>query len=279
MKTWHSIPAFAAYAAAAPPALPAVGSAIFVVPSSFAREIAAETPGAAAAHHVGVYVPRDNDVSTNFKQLKFSIQAAKFDVAARLFETGALRTEMRAQGGRLPAGLEESTRRAINSADARGAERCLMLFFAALARDLALDADRRLADASESAEARMAAARKFLEAMWRYYNLVDFAVTQYDGKTGVAVRLAFDEADGYTRDPAAVTALPTNASCALTAAVVAPPTPSFSASAAGNIDADASLDQWSISSDSRVFTSSATCTADINNPSGEPTNHFNDVNL
>jgi hypothetical protein len=163
-------------------------------------------PGAAAAHHVGVYVPRDNDVSTNFKQLKFSIQAAKFDVAARLFETGALRTEMRAQAGRLPAGLEESTRRAIKSADARGAERCLMLFFAALARDLALDADRRLVDASESAEARVAAARKFLEAMWRYYNLVDFAVTQYDGKTGVAVRLAFDEAEGYTRDPAAVTA-------------------------------------------------------------------------
>jgi type IV pilus assembly protein PilA len=97
--------------------------------------------------------------------------------------------------------------------------------------------------------------------------------TQAATYTGVGV-----DVFKYT-STAAVTALPTNASCALTAAVVAPPTPSFSASAAGNIDADASLDQWSISSDSRTFTSSATCTADINNPSGEPTNHFNDVNL
>ena len=46
MKTWHSMPAFAAYAAAAPPALPAVGSAIFVWPSSFAFETAAERPRA-----------------------------------------------------------------------------------------------------------------------------------------------------------------------------------------------------------------------------------------
>ena len=27
----------------------------------------------AAGHHVGAYVPRDNEVSANFKQLKFSI--------------------------------------------------------------------------------------------------------------------------------------------------------------------------------------------------------------
>ena len=62
----------------------------------------------ATAHHVGAYVPRDNEISANFKQLKFSIQARKFDVAARLFETGVIRAEMRAQAGRLPPGLEET---------------------------------------------------------------------------------------------------------------------------------------------------------------------------
>ena len=46
----------------------------------------------------------------------------------------------------------------------------------------------------------MAAGKKFLEAIWRYYNLVDFAVTQYDSKAGVAVRLALDEAEGYAQD-------------------------------------------------------------------------------
>ena len=36
----------------------------------------------AAAHHVGSYVPRDNAVTTNFKQIKFSVQAKRFDVAS-----------------------------------------------------------------------------------------------------------------------------------------------------------------------------------------------------
>src|SRR5439155_690434 len=45
--------------------------------------------GPVPAHHVGTYVPRDNDVSANFKQLKFSLQARKFEVAGHLFETGA----------------------------------------------------------------------------------------------------------------------------------------------------------------------------------------------
>ena len=111
--------------------------------------------GPAAAHHVGAYVPRDNEVSANFKQIKFSIQARKFDVALRLFESGALRAEMRAQAGRLPAGLEETTRAALVAGDGPRAERGLMVFFAALIRDLALEADRRLADTREPAPARV----------------------------------------------------------------------------------------------------------------------------
>ena len=155
--------------------------------------------GPAAAHHVGTYVPSDNEISANFKQIKFSIQAGKFDVARRLFESGAVRTGMRAQAARLPAGLEEATRAALGAGDGLRAERCLMVFFAGLSRDLALEADRRLADTKEAAAVRVAAGQKFLEAIWRYYNLVDFAVSQYDPKASVAVRLAFDEAEGYAR--------------------------------------------------------------------------------
>jgi len=59
-------------------------------------------PGPVASHHVGVYVPRDNEVSANFKQLKFAIQAGKLDVAARLFEAGAVRAEMRARRAGCP---------------------------------------------------------------------------------------------------------------------------------------------------------------------------------
>ena len=155
--------------------------------------------GPAWAHHVGAYIPRDNEVSANFKQIKFAIQARKFDVALRLFDGGALRADMRAQAARLPAGLEEATGAALRASDGPRAERDLMIFFAALCRDLALEADRRLADTAEPAAGRVAAARKFIEAIWRYYNLVDFAVSQYDPKAAVAARLAFDEAEGYAQ--------------------------------------------------------------------------------
>jgi hypothetical protein len=161
----------------------------------------------AAAHHVGSYVPRDNAVTTNFKQVKFSVQAKKYDVALRLFDDGALRAEMRAHAAALPPGLEDGTRAALAAGDGPEVERRLMIFFAALARDLAIEADRQLARPDASAEARIATARKFLEAIWRYYNLVDFAVATRDNKASVAVRLAFDEAEAAVK-PAAGGAAP-----------------------------------------------------------------------
>ena len=54
---------------------------------------------------------------------------------------------------------------------------------------------------------RAATGRKFLEAIWRYYNLVDFAIAMRDNKTSVAVRLAFDEAETYAK-PVTVAAAP-----------------------------------------------------------------------
>jgi hypothetical protein len=157
----------------------------------------------AAGHHVGVWTARDNEVSANFKQIKFALQAGKFDVARQLYEAGALRRDLQAQAARLPAGLDASIRNALAAGDARAAERGLMVFFVALTRDLAREADRQLADPGASPETRLASSRKFLEAIWRYYNLVDFAVTQYDPKAATAVRLAFDEAEGYTKGAAA----------------------------------------------------------------------------
>src|SRR5439155_12949134 len=86
----------------------------------------------ALAHHVGSYTARDNEVSTNFKQIKFSLQAGKFDVALRLFEGGPLRKEMQTRAGRLPAGLESSTRAALRARDTKAAELDLALFVVAL---------------------------------------------------------------------------------------------------------------------------------------------------
>lgn len=163
----------------------------------------------AAAHHVGAYVPRDNAVTTNFKQVKFSVQAQKFDVALKLFDAGPLRAEMRTHAAALPPDLEEGTRAALAAGDGREVERRLMVFFAALSRDLALEADRQLARPGAAADAQIATGRKFLEAIWRYYNLVDFAVATRDNTASVAVRLAFDEAEAYVK-PAAGGAAPAN---------------------------------------------------------------------
>ena len=149
----------------------------------------------AAAHHTGVYTPKDNAITANFKQVKFSVQAGKFEVALRLYDEGPLRAEMRARAAALPAGLEARTRAALAARDTGEAERGFMLFFVALARDLALEADHRLADGAPAA----AVAPRFLEAIWRYYNLVDFAVGQRDARASVAMRLAYDDAEALAR--------------------------------------------------------------------------------
>jgi hypothetical protein len=177
---------------------------LVLVPAVLAALVA--LAGAAPAHHVGAYVPKDNAVTTNFKQVKFSVQAGKFDVAQRLFESGPLRAEMRAHAATLPSGLEDGTRTALAAGDGPEVERRLMIFFAALARDLALEADRQIARPDVTADARVATGKKFLEAIWRYYNLVDFAVATRDNKASVAVRLAFDEAETYVKPAPAGTA-------------------------------------------------------------------------
>lgn len=53
----------------------------------------------------------------------------------------------------------------------------------------------------------------------------------------------------------------------------------FAGTATGNIDADTTLDQWSIGSDDRVSATSSSSTqcAVGNNPGGEPCNDWNDV--
>ena len=177
-----------------PPTVLAVLAALVTISARFAAPC--------AAHHVGAYVARDNEVSANFKQIKFSMQAQKFAVALALYHDGALRRELRKRSAALPAGLDASIHEALKTGDERGAETGLMVFFAALVRDLALEADRQLADAHAPAAARVAGGGKILEAIWRYYNLVDFALSQRDPKAATAVRLAFEDAEAQTKAPA-----------------------------------------------------------------------------
>jgi hypothetical protein len=157
--------------------------------------LVALTAAPAAGHHTGVYTPKDNAITENFKQVKFSAQAGKFDVALRLYDAGPLRAEMRSRAATLPEGLEGRARAALVARDAAEAERALAIFFVALARDLAREADRQLAAGAAPATI----GPRFLEAIWRYYNLADFVVGQRDARASVAMRLAYDDAETLAR--------------------------------------------------------------------------------
>lgn len=156
----------------------------------------------AEAHHIGAWTPRDNAVSLNFKQIKFALQERKFDVALRLYETGDLRRELQARAGTLPAGLDEAIRTSLAAGDDSAAEQGLTVFFLRLVHELAIEAARQTAPGPTPAPARAAAARRFLEAIWRYYNLIDFDLTKRDPKAAAEVRLAFEEAEEAVKEGA-----------------------------------------------------------------------------
>jgi len=82
----------------------------------------------------------------------------------------------------------------------------------------------------------------------------------------------FAQGATYPTDPCSVTP-------GVTPASPNPPGPTFTATASGNIDADPVVDMWSISSETRTVSGGGNCTADTNNPGGEPANDQNDVNL
>jgi hypothetical protein len=159
--------------------------------------------GPAGAHHVGVYTARDNEVSQNFKQLKAALGARKHDVALQLFDNGAVRRAMGSDAARLPAGLEARTREALRAGDAAQAEALIVALVAALAREMAVEAAAQARVTGTPADARRTAATRFIEAIWRYWNLIDYAVSQREPKAAVAIRLAFDEVEGLAKTSAA----------------------------------------------------------------------------
>jgi type IV pilus assembly protein PilA len=117
----------------------------------------------------------------------------------------------------------------------------------------------------------------------RYAYFLDSATAALESRTGQTITpsntyngIAVDVFKyGTGNDVAAAPSV----GCSGTLGTAGTPATSFSAIAGGNVDADTVIDEWSISSDSRTFLPASNCTADAANPSGEPTNNYNDVNL
>lgn len=148
------------------------------------------------AHHVGVFIPKDDNITKNFKDIKFASQAGRFDVALKLFDDGIVHATMEKHEKSLPGGLEDGFRASLRAKDLPGVELRLTIFLAFLTKERVRDAMTRLQNPGLASELRREHARKLLDAAWRYYNLADFAISRQDPKASAALRMAFE--DAYT---------------------------------------------------------------------------------
>jgi hypothetical protein len=153
--------------------------------------------GPAGAHHVGAFTPKDDELTKNFKDIKYASQAGRFDVALKLFDAGAVHATMERFEADLPRGLEDGLRAALKADDLGGVESRLARFLAFLTRERVRTALARLRESRGSPADRRERARKLLDAAWRYYNLVDFAISKSDPKASVTVRMAFEDAQTF----------------------------------------------------------------------------------
>jgi hypothetical protein len=151
----------------------------------------------AAAHHVGVFVPKDDDVTKNFKDIKFAVEAGRFDLALRLFDDGVIHATMEKEEKRLPRALEDGLRAALRRKDVPAVEVRLAVFLVFMTRERLAFALERLRRADLVPERRREHARRVLDAAWRYYNLADFAVVSRDATISAALRLGFEDAYTY----------------------------------------------------------------------------------
>lgn len=151
----------------------------------------------AAAHHVGVFTPKDDDITKNFKEIKFASQAGRFDVALKLFDDGIVHATMEKSEKALPPGLEDGLRAALKAKNLPGVELRLAVFLAFMTRERIRGASVKLQDRGLELEQRMEQTRKLLNAAWRYYNLGDFVISRQDPKASVTLRTAFEDAQTF----------------------------------------------------------------------------------
>jgi len=151
----------------------------------------------AAAHHVGVFIPKDDDITRNLKEIRYAAEAGRPVLAVKLFDEGIVHTTMEKEEKRLPRGLEDGLRAALHRQDRPGTELRLAIVLAFLTRERLSDARARIHRPDLRPERRREQARKLINAAWRYYNLADFVITAQDARTGVALRIGFEDAQTY----------------------------------------------------------------------------------
>jgi hypothetical protein len=153
---------------------------------------------AAEAHHLGVYVPRDNEITASFKRMKVFLEQRRPDLLRKEFEEDTwVRRRMAMLDQRYGATLVADMERALAARDISGAERTLVRFFCFISREKVQDVLERLDEKGLSPRRKSDQGIKLLAAAWRYYNLVDFRVGEFMPQVSTAAKVVFEEAEYY----------------------------------------------------------------------------------
>lgn len=159
--------------------------------------VSAGVLASAGAHHVGVFTPKDDDITKNFKEIKFASQAGRFDVALKLFDDGIVHATMERFEKELPPGLEDGLRAALKSKNLPGVELRLAVVLAFMTRARVRSASEKLEATALPPNQRLEQARKLVNAAWRYYNLGDFVISRQNPRASVTLRTAFEDAQTF----------------------------------------------------------------------------------
>jgi hypothetical protein len=154
--------------------------------------------GPAAAHHLGVILPRDDAITASFKRMKVFLEQRRADLLRKEFaaEPAVLR-RMAEADARYRTGLKADTERALAAGDVDGTERALVRLFCLIAREKVTETLGRLARPDLTVARKSDQGIKLMAAAWRYYNLVDFRVSAAAPKISSGARVAFDEGEAY----------------------------------------------------------------------------------
>ncbi len=154
--------------------------------------------GAAGAHHLGVYLPKDDEITASFKRMKVFLEKRRADLLQREFaEDRWVQRRMAEVDARYASTLMADMERALAAQNIADAERTLVRLFCFVSSEKVQEAAARLARADLPAGQKAEQGVKLLAAAWRYYNLVDFRVSGYAPAVASGAKVAFENAEYY----------------------------------------------------------------------------------
>jgi hypothetical protein len=165
---------------------------------ALACAVALGAAGAGQAHHLGVYTPKDDEITASFRRMKVFLEHGRADLLRREFAQDRwVQRRMAEVDARYQATLVADMDRALAAGSIPDADRTIVRFFCFISREKVQEALDRLARPDLSARQKEDQGLKLLAAAWRYYNLVDFRVGNLAPPVSTAAKVVFEEGEFY----------------------------------------------------------------------------------